>query len=104
MSSTTLLLFKAILHLLLLLLLTPPPTTISRFVTATRPLVSNPQDYAAFKPVGGRGQHDYFGSGSDVKSCLPKGFRHSSAPSRYINYHTFSSNLCSSGGQDNPRP
>ncbi|KAK8485859.1 hypothetical protein V6N13_144467 [Hibiscus sabdariffa] len=27
----------------------------------------------------------------EVKGCLPKGFRHSSAPSRYVNYQTLGS-------------
>ncbi|CAL1404197.1 unnamed protein product [Linum trigynum] len=35
---------------------------------------------------GGReGQVVVFG-GKEVKDCMPKGFRHTSAPSRYVNY------------------
>ncbi|CAI0452844.1 unnamed protein product [Linum tenue] len=35
---------------------------------------------------GGReGQVVVFG-GKEVKNCMPKGFRHTSAPSRYVNY------------------
>ncbi|KAH7853984.1 hypothetical protein Vadar_008832 [Vaccinium darrowii] len=101
MSGSPLLLM-AILHLLLLL--TPPTTTITGVATATRLLGSKPEDYVAFKPIGSPGQPEYFGSGSNIKSCLPKGFRHSSAPSRYINYHTYGSTLCSSGDQENPTP
>lgn len=33
--------------------------------------------------------------GKEIKDCLPKGFRHASAPSRYVNYHIFGSFGCS---------
>ncbi|XAR60000.1 hypothetical protein NMG60_11033220 [Bertholletia excelsa] len=39
-------------------------------------------------------QRQVFGE-TEVKSCMPKGFRHSSAPSRYANYHTMTSSACS---------
>ncbi|GMP69145.1 hypothetical protein CsSME_00028517 [Camellia sinensis var. sinensis] len=97
--STTLL-FTVILHLLLLLspplALSRPTNTVSRVVAATRPRGSKSQDYVDFKPETSHGQHDSFQS-RDVNGCLPKGLRYSSAPSRNINYHTFGSNLCSSG-------
>ncbi|KAB1206102.1 hypothetical protein CJ030_MR7G011655 [Morella rubra] len=34
----------------------------------------------------------------EVKNCLPKGHRRSSAPSRYVNYHSLVSPGCSSTG------
>lgn len=38
--------------------------------------------------------------GKEVKACMPKGVRHSSAPSRYINFHTFGGLLgCETSGQ-----
>ncbi|KAI8030669.1 hypothetical protein LOK49_LG01G00488 [Camellia lanceoleosa] len=97
----TTLLFMTMLHLLLLLtppvFVTNPLNTMSRVAVATRPLESKShQDYVqAFKPNRGDGQRG-FGSG-EVESCLPKGLRHSSAPSRYTNYHTFGSTVCSTG-------
>ncbi|CAH9072869.1 unnamed protein product [Cuscuta europaea] len=38
--------------------------------------------------------------GKEIKDCLPKGFRHASAPSRYVNYHILGSFRCS----DPPHP
>ncbi|KAL3354645.1 hypothetical protein AABB24_019008, partial [Solanum stoloniferum] len=35
--------------------------------------------------------------GKEVRDCLPKGFRHASAPSRYVNYHILGSIGCSQG-------
>ncbi|MCD7460303.1 hypothetical protein HAX54_043247 [Datura stramonium] len=35
--------------------------------------------------------------GKEVRNCLPKGFRHASAPSRYVNYHILGSIECSQG-------
>ncbi|ESQ51277.1 hypothetical protein EUTSA_v10017662mg [Eutrema salsugineum] len=34
--------------------------------------------------------------GAEVKSCMPKGFRPRSAPSRFVNYHPLVSAKCSS--------
>lgn len=64
-----------------------------------RPLESSRYgDYVTMKPKpsdGGQGGHGFHSR--DVESCLPKGFRHSSAPSRYVNYHTLgSTTMCSS--------
>ncbi|KAJ4829679.1 hypothetical protein Tsubulata_007474 [Turnera subulata] len=42
-----------------------------------------------------------FGS-RGVKSCLPKGFRHSSAPSRFVNYQPLGS--CSKINVNHPDP
>ncbi|CAH9138211.1 unnamed protein product [Cuscuta epithymum] len=33
--------------------------------------------------------------GKEIKDCLPKGFKHASAPSRYVNYHILGSFRCS---------
>ncbi|CAA0832591.1 Unknown protein [Striga hermonthica] len=35
--------------------------------------------------------------GREINDCMPKGFPHSSAPSRYVNYHKLGSSKCSSG-------
>lgn len=34
-------------------------------------------------------------NGKQLKNCMPKGFRHSSAPSRFVNYHILGSPACS---------
>lgn len=57
---------------------------------ASRPL---PEDYTTFKPKVVKEKHG-FGS-KQVEGCLPKGRRHSSAPSRYINYQPLNSVVCS---------
>ncbi|XAR52341.1 hypothetical protein NMG60_11020350 [Bertholletia excelsa] len=112
MASTLLLVMVMLYHhLLLILLLSSPPTIVPenarpRVSTATRlrgdqhwvsPAAT---DHVAFKPQGQRGQHG-FRSG-DVNSCLPKGFRRTSAPSRYIHDEPFGSTMCSSGNQGTP--
>jgi hypothetical protein len=82
--------------LLLLLLLNPPPNITKGCnyapfcVDATRPLEQNVPKYINLKPKKGRGFQ-----GRNVEDCLPKGFRRSSAPSRYINYQPLGS-TCSS--------
>lgn len=87
-------LFMAMLHVLLLL--SPPMLVInnlsSRVCGATRRLdEKGTRGYVAFKPeLGGNDVHP------GVDNCMPKGFRRTSAPSRYINANTFGSNLCSS--------
>ncbi|CAK9133518.1 unnamed protein product [Ilex paraguariensis] len=90
-------LFMAILHFLLLLsppvLISDGPKTIC-IAAAMRPLGPNSGETVAFKPQTKHG-HGAF-QGPDVETCLPKGFHHSSAPSRYINYHTLGSTTCSS--------
>ncbi|XVE75383.1 hypothetical protein DITRI_Ditri12bG0090000 [Diplodiscus trichospermus] len=81
------------------LLLSPPTSMVGRssvaiVAGAARPLVSkSPNHLVTFKPETGM-KHG-FGGKEDVKNCLPKGFHHTSAPSRYINDHTFGSTLCS---------
>ncbi|PIN11058.1 hypothetical protein CDL12_16338 [Handroanthus impetiginosus] len=59
--------------------------------SASRPLAPKQEDYTMFKPKIMKG----FG-GTGVEDCLPKGRRHSSAPSRYINYQPLGSTICSS--------
>ncbi|KAB2598022.1 hypothetical protein D8674_000942 [Pyrus ussuriensis x Pyrus communis] len=100
---------------LFLILLAPPPTILqmsveSRVVAAIRPLDSirsSPSNYVPLKvPYENKGGHEVApnGFGSHiVESCLPKGFRRSSAPSHYVNGHTFGSELCSSSkGKNSP--
>lgn len=61
--------------------------------TIVRPLtVSEAQDYVSLKPMFNH-KHRVF-RGTEVKNCLPKGFRHSSAPSRFVNFHTLGSTGC----------
>ncbi|KAJ6927924.1 hypothetical protein NC651_011821 [Populus alba x Populus x berolinensis] len=50
---------------------------------AAVPLDSHGEDYVRMKPLLNR-KRPFFG-GRDVKGCLPKGYRHSSAPSRFVN-------------------
>ncbi|KAL5801773.1 hypothetical protein ACOSQ3_033405 [Xanthoceras sorbifolium] len=81
-----------------MLLISSPGIARVVVVDAARPISGlNSGNYATFKP---KTSHDHqqqhtFQSGSGVNDCLPKGFHHSSAPSRYINYHTFGSTMCS---------
>ncbi|KAM6600748.1 hypothetical protein CsatA_020357 [Cannabis sativa] len=86
-------------HLLLLLC--------SHHVFSVRPIIlmevnKAPANYVSFDPnkdvnSGGQGG---FGRRPEVESCLPKGFRQTSAPSRYVNYDTLGSTLCSSPTSD----
>ncbi|KAK7257681.1 hypothetical protein RIF29_31829 [Crotalaria pallida] len=46
-----------------------------------------------------------FFQGKQFKNCLPKGFRHNSAPSRFVNYDTLGSSGCSGmDSQKKPSP
>ncbi|KAJ4720735.1 Maintenance of mitochondrial morphology protein like [Melia azedarach] len=80
------------------LLLSSPAITMSGgtsghvVAAAARPLKS--ANYATFEPKTSH-EGDKFGSRSGVEDCLPKGIHGNSAPSRYINYHTFGSTMCS---------
>lgn len=80
--------------LLFILLLNPPSNITPLCVDATRPLEENVDKFINLKPkkdnIGGR-----VFQGRNVEGCLPKGFRRSSAPSRYINYQPLES-ACSS--------
>ncbi|KAL1558504.1 hypothetical protein AAHA92_08959 [Salvia divinorum] len=40
--------------------------------------------------------------GQEIKNCMPKGSRRSSAPSRFVNYHTLGSSSNCSGSQTPP--
>ncbi|KAL5069476.1 hypothetical protein RYX36_020363 [Vicia faba] len=84
------------LMLLLLLLLNPPSNYGPFCVDASRPLEQNANPkYINLKPEKGNGGGRVF-QGRNVEDCLPKGFRRSSAPSRYINYQPLGSSCSSS--------
>ncbi|GLT66806.1 hypothetical protein SLA2020_391540 [Shorea laevis] len=83
-----------------LLLLAPPSRTShgAMVAGATRPsLESKSSATVKFKPKTRDGSYHRLGHDGNVKNCLPKGFHYSSAPSRYINRHTFGSVACSTG-------
>ncbi|KAL8538658.1 hypothetical protein ACS0TY_000609 [Phlomoides rotata] len=61
---------------------------------ASRPLGSKSEDYTTFTPKIITKKHRF--RGEEVEGCLPKGRRHSSAPSRYINDQPLGSTVCSS--------
>ncbi|GMN51020.1 hypothetical protein TIFTF001_020181 [Ficus carica] len=70
----------------------PSPSPLSLPLPSPSPPVL---DYVSFKPTeGGVGQRGV-GSRPEVENCLPKGFKRTSAPSRYVNYQTLGSSLCS---------
>ncbi|KAE7997007.1 hypothetical protein FH972_001682 [Carpinus fangiana] len=104
MSST----FFVILMSIIIFLLNPPlflmtrTTSVSRVAAATRPLESNPPNYVPLKPK--IPSHGEFGKRGAVNACLPKGIRHSSAPSRYINYRPLGSTMCSPANHVASRP
>ncbi|CAA2959232.1 Hypothetical predicted protein [Olea europaea subsp. europaea] len=91
--------FKAM--FIFFLILSPPvvttkgPNITAMFAAASRLLAgSKPVDYTTtFKPENTKGRKQVF-PGKAVDNCMPKGKRHSSAPSHYINYHTFGSTGC----------
>lgn len=60
---------------------------------ASRPLGSKSEDYTTFKPKVVKEKKGF--GGKQVEGCMPKGRRHSSAPSRYINYQPLDSVMCS---------
>ncbi|CAK7325423.1 unnamed protein product [Dovyalis caffra] len=99
MSSTTLF-FMAFFYLVLLLspsAMLNGTNSMARVVAATRPLESKSTNYKTLKPKTNHGQQEFHGT--DVENCLPKGFHPTSAPSRYINYHTLGSSLCATSKQ-----
>ncbi|KAM3399177.1 hypothetical protein P3S68_002693 [Capsicum galapagoense] len=51
-------------------------------------------NYVMMKPQRNHNKGLIF-HGKEVRNCLPKGFRHASAPSRYVNYHILGSIECS---------
>lgn len=67
-----------------------PPSAPS---TVTRPLVSSSSEAETYvKPEMNHKERSVF-QGREVKGCLPKGFRHDSAPSRFVNYKPLGSRL-----------
>lgn len=95
MSTTAVvLLVISMLYLFLLLL-----SSTAKVAEAARPLTESnsipPLSYVSLKPKEVRSGRHGFGS-KGLESCLPKGFHRSSAPSRYVNYHTLGSgsSLC----------
>nr|DAD26786.1 TPA_asm: hypothetical protein HUJ06_028254 [Nelumbo nucifera] len=68
----------------------------SRVAQAARPLEPKSQDYTTLLKPRPHRERNVF-RGREVKSCLPKGIRRSSAPSRYVNYQTFDATTCSLG-------
>ncbi|KAL7148573.1 hypothetical protein ABFS83_06G187800 [Erythranthe nasuta] len=62
--------------------------------SASRILGAKTEDYTTFKPKITKEKHGF--GGKQVEGCLPRGRRHSSAPSRYINDQPLGSTLCSS--------
>ena len=96
----------AMLHLLLLL---SPSTTIygggnaifyGGGVTAMRLLMEEKGgEYVTYKPKTGETNQ-----GQGVEGCLPKGIRHSSGPSRYINYQTLGLPSSCSTNAPEPKP
>ncbi|KAF8101911.1 hypothetical protein N665_0201s0215 [Sinapis alba] len=76
------------------------------FVNASRPLrESNKPSHTSLNTfyTSGSKQAGTFQGGS-MNDCLPKGFRFSSAPSRYINNHALGSTLCSTTDKAIPKP
>ncbi|KAG5515568.1 hypothetical protein RHGRI_036571 [Rhododendron griersonianum] len=55
---------------------------------------SSAEEYVTMKPLIMDHKKQLF-RGREVNGCMPKGFRHSSAPSRYVNYQTMGSLGCS---------
>ncbi|KAG4983942.1 hypothetical protein AAZX31_10G197000 [Glycine max] len=76
-------------------------------VAGARPLLEyNVPKYINLKPHDekGNGIKKGFVQGGGVEACLPKGFRRSSAPSRYINYQPLGSTCSSSKVVNNNGP
>lgn len=65
-------------------------------------LTQHHKDFVKMKPRLDRKQHVFHGK--QFKNCKPKGFRHSSAPSRFINYRPLVSPGCSTSTRSLPRP
>lgn len=67
--------------------------------TVTRPqFLSEAETY--LRPHLGNKQNVF--QGRQVKNCLPKGYRHNSAPSRFVNYDTLGSSGCSGMRSEKP--
>ncbi|GMP88860.1 hypothetical protein CsSME_00040689 [Camellia sinensis var. sinensis] len=70
-------------------------------VTMARSLGSRAQEDVTMKPLMDHKKQVF--RGKEVKDCMPKGSRRSSAPSRFVNYHTMGSFRCSTG-KDSRKP
>ncbi|KAI6669417.1 hypothetical protein NL676_004302 [Syzygium grande] len=66
------------------------------------PLFPDSQGYKTMKhPFYHKGTRAF--GGKQLRNCMPKGFRHSSAPSRYVNYEPLgSSKWCSTPSPTGP--
>ncbi|KAF8021582.1 hypothetical protein BT93_G1894 [Corymbia citriodora subsp. variegata] len=96
MSST-----RAVL-LFFLFLLSCPTLFVTTSMATMRPLKPVPLGYAGFDPK--RSSMGGGGGGRGIESCLPKGLRHNSAPSRYVNYQPLGSSSACSSSNDTKSP
>lgn len=92
--STTI--YNYVAHVYILLFLFPihesmagRPLPSSGPSTMMAPLATKAREYAIMKMKPMLDQEGRVFHGKQVKACMPKGRRHSSAPSRYVNFHTF---------------
>ncbi|KAK3422281.1 hypothetical protein EUGRSUZ_G02861 [Eucalyptus grandis] len=93
----------ALLFFLFLFLLSCPTLFVTTSMATMRPLKPAPPGYTSFDPK--RSSTSVSGDGSQgVESCLPKGLRHTSAPSRYINYQPLGSSSACSPSNDIKSP
>ncbi|KAF5751563.1 hypothetical protein HS088_TW02G00578 [Tripterygium wilfordii] len=98
MSATTIYVLLINLLLLLLLLGSSDMTAAARNIPSSVPstmrsLGSETGNYVKMKPHLDHKQPIF--QARDAKSCLPKGFRRTSAPSRYVNYEPLGVVACS---------
>ena len=109
-NMSTNIIFLSKFLLLLILLLNPHEANNTRgcstfvCVAGARPLEHNVPKYINLKPHGKSNGKRGFAQGGGVEACLPKGFRRSSAPSRYINYQPLGSTCSSSKVVNNNGP
>lgn len=115
MSNMINFLSKILLLLLCFILLNPHDANITKGCSTTlpvicvaaaaaRPLEQEFPKYTNLKVADDQKGHNgrissgnfQGGGGRNVEACLPKGFRRSSAPSRYINYQPLAGSTCSS--------
>ncbi|CAN4119269.1 unnamed protein product [Withania somnifera] len=103
-TTTTTLSFLVLFYLILLSCLMNNVTSIRKLSstsTSIEPSGSSSMvdgTYVLMKPERNHNKGPIF-HGKEVRNCLPKGFRHASAPSRYVNYHILGSIGCSSHGK-----
>ncbi|KAI6676544.1 hypothetical protein NL676_037340 [Syzygium grande] len=95
--------------LFFLFLLSYPTLFVTTSMATMRPLKPLPPGYASFDPKrsstnGGSFSSGGGGQGRGIESCLPKGLRHTSAPSRYINYQPLGSSSACSPSSDANNP